>query len=208
MKRSILTISTGALLVFARPLLAQDRVGAERSELRNPTNAEQCTLAASAIRGGITRGNGQVALQLRRCDVTGPTAIASQWDLLPSDQGAMDYLISSSRGFADKKLLGKLLQVASDRSRPEIMRLAAIGTLASFINPNWGAFTSKEVSTPQGYGIRMSMASASFHEATNSPIDSADIESIRATAKAIMKAEPGETDAFALAHTLSSLKQP
>jgi hypothetical protein len=120
-----------ALFPAAVPLHAQQSDRAAEVHLRN-----QCRMAAQVIRTGHPDAKRDWARrQIPSCPEEGPAILAEQWRTLRADTGQVEWLRFHSSRIRDQRLYDQLRQTVSDRSRPDLVRVAAMLVLSKYVDP-------------------------------------------------------------------------
>ncbi|HEX6535792.1 MAG TPA: hypothetical protein VF041_14435 [Gemmatimonadaceae bacterium] len=121
-----------ALLAATSPLAAQRATEATDAHLR-----EECRLATQALTTGRPHPRYSWALdQIRVCDQSAGPALASRWRALrEADRTELGHLSFTSRSVRDQRIFDAALAVAGARGTAPLIRLAALGVLASHVDP-------------------------------------------------------------------------
>ena len=119
-------------LSLASPLSAQP--GSERAD---PHLRTDCRLAAQVIRTGNPTPRREWAYGvIRRCDESGPMALADVWRNVASRQPEnLGVLFNATRDFNDRRVVDAVADVAREGSAPDATRIYAMALLFNYAVP-------------------------------------------------------------------------
>ena len=126
---------------LAIELLGEDRKwdGFPSDESRSARLAKQCSDAAAALQTGkvgeIARSNPATIRDLQQCDATAGQVLPSIWMTVGADSAVLQQLIIASSRVLDRRIESALVTVARDRTKPQIVREAAIAVLFVYAEP-------------------------------------------------------------------------
>lgn len=132
------------LLTATAPAKAQDDRAAEVTKRNN------CRLAAQVLTSGHPHPRYEWArVTVVDCEDEGPAFFARQWATAPADTAALREMIAGSSRVRDARVYASLRQIASDASRPSVVRVAAMIGLAEYVDPSISIDLS-ELRVPDG----------------------------------------------------------
>lgn len=147
-------IAAATTTLWARPATAQESGHQEQVQHRN-----RCRLAAQAMQTGRPHPHYQWARgYISICDDEGPHALASEWRTVREDTAEVYFLIRSSSRIRDARIFEALQQAATDRSRPDVVRVGAMITLSRYVDPQ-NAIGFPDVRPPRGGVNRIPLVS-------------------------------------------------
>lgn len=118
-------------VLLGQPLAAQPGEGTD-PHLRN-----DCRLAAQVLRTGHPAPRREWALEaIRRCDQSGPPALAEFWRrAAPSDTAELGLLFNATRDFNDRRVVDAVAEIARLGSGSETTRIYAFALLFNYAVP-------------------------------------------------------------------------
>lgn len=132
------------LLGAVLPAAAQDERAAEVHKRNN------CRLAAQVLTSGQPHSRYEWArVTIVDCEDEGPAYFAAQWATAPADTTALRQLIAGSSRVRDARVYATLRRAATDASGPSAVRVAAMLTLAAYVDPSISIDLS-ELRVPDG----------------------------------------------------------
>lgn len=123
--------------LVAATLLACAPATAQRGEADDPHVRNDCRLAAQVLRTGHPAPRRSWAMDaIRRCDVSGPAALASVWrEAAPSDTAELGLLFNVTRDFNDRRVVDAVAAAARRSGAPETTRIYAFALLFNYAVP-------------------------------------------------------------------------
>lgn len=95
-----------------------------------------CRLAEQVLVTGHPKPHRDWALQIiGSCGLGAADAIAAAWKNPPSDTLNLSTLFLASSRYRDGQIYDAVMRVVQDRTRPDLVRVAALGVLASYAQP-------------------------------------------------------------------------
>lgn len=112
-------------------------LGAQQSEVRDSVHhSNDCRLAEQVLSTGNPKPNYDWALELIvSCGPGAADVVAALWKRPPADTAGLFKLFIASSRFRDGRIYNAANAVVADRSKPDLVRLTALGVLASFAQP-------------------------------------------------------------------------
>lgn len=169
-KYPLLRVTAIGLLGAVVPIL----VGAQ--DLRETTNRshhEECTRAHAIARTGSLVEKEAAWRTLQQCDVTGPDALADAWRT-GVDAEALQTLALASAGLKDARLFATLTEVAQGPTPPPLLRAAAIGVLAAYVDPSVRVRIAREgAGTSNDWSVSVGRLSHAIQTSGQVPITAA-----------------------------------
>lgn len=127
----VMIVSLAAASVLASAAQAQGRSERDSVQLRNA-----CRLAGQILTTGYPDPHYDWALsRIRDCDVSGPLTLGTMWQQATGDSAPLVQLVYQSQRLRDSRLLGAILAVVADGTRPALVRVGAMRTLISYHSP-------------------------------------------------------------------------
>jgi hypothetical protein len=131
MKASITIVAALLLGTACAPALAQESDRPADAHKRN-----NCRLAAQVLTSGHPHPRHEWArTYIVDCEDEGPAYFANQWSAASGDTATLRQLMAGSSRVRDARVYAVLRQVAVDGSRPGAVRVAAMLTLAGYVDP-------------------------------------------------------------------------
>lgn len=148
-------VAVVALVVLQTPLVAQSNDHSAEMQHRN-----DCRLAAQVFRSGHPHPKYEWArLQITSCRDEGPDVLAEEWRTTRGDTAQLRYLVFNTGRMRDARLFEQLRDAVGDRSRANAVRIAAMLSLAKYVDP-YSALSFSDVSLPAGPVHRIPLVSA------------------------------------------------
>jgi hypothetical protein len=127
----------GMLLGSSAPARSQESHG-ERAGNDSAASLRlaQCRAAGSILKHGPAHPRRAWAVSyVRWCPDEGPEFYAEEWRAAGADTSALEALVFYSARMRDARIYETAMDVARDRSRPDVVRVAAMMLLAAYADP-------------------------------------------------------------------------
>lgn len=112
-------------------------VGAQNDRTAEVHHRNQCRLAAQVVETGEPSPRREWArTYITTCAEEGPRILARAWRTTPADTARLGDLVNASGRLRDERLYDAMQAVASDRSRPDVVRVAAMLALSRYVDPH------------------------------------------------------------------------
>lgn len=110
-----------------------------RSERTDESFAKECQARAQSLLKGPSDPSYQRSRWLiDRCTETGPAALSARWQQISGDDREdLGIIVASTRSLRDQRLLESMIRIATDGSRPTIVRLGSLQVLLNYIDPSY-----------------------------------------------------------------------
>jgi hypothetical protein len=114
-------------------------LAAQAGERADPRLRNDCRLATQVLQTGQPAPRREWALEvIRRCDQSGPAALAAFWRSgAPENAAELDQLFNATRSFNDRSVVDAVAEVARRGTATETTRIYAFALLFSYAVPGW-----------------------------------------------------------------------
>lgn len=117
-------------------ILPSTAVGQKSADPDSVKHRNDCRLAEQVLSTGHPEPHREWALRIVvSCGPEAADAVSKLWKSPPSDTATLTKLFLASSQFRDARIYDAALGVVTDPSRPDLVRLTALGVLASFAQP-------------------------------------------------------------------------
>lgn len=181
-------------------------LAAQRSERADPHLRNDCRLAAQVLETGHPAPRHAWALEtIRRCDQSGPAALADYWrSRAPEAPDELDLLFNATRTFNDRRVVDAVAEVAQSRTAAETTRVYAFALLFSYAVP--GRYIEvADLLHPREASTRMSAVSHDASARTTRAVLGDLRPEVRTILESVVGTEPNSRVGIAAATVLRRL---
>jgi hypothetical protein len=198
----MLRLTNLAALALALATVTHDQSLGGQTERQDPHVRNDCRLATQVLAARHPHPHYDWALEfIAKCEETGGPVLAGLWRRPSADSAHLDRLFLSSYTLRDSRITAAVIDAASDRSLPQLVRLNAIRVLAGHAVPEF-LLSIPDLLRQESDSVRSLFPSVDHVNVRNgdSPVGTSTVRTIVETLE-VLKDDPDGRIALAASRT-------